>query len=405
MATKKGRPEFAWDEHAQKYRKRLLDPATGKYSINIYASTIAEMRQLVAERRQELAAEADDLARLRSPSVPVYQYAALWHQLNTRKLKKGARDNHASNINNHICPVIGQMAVRDVRPDDIRRVMAGVEHLSKATQTKVLRTVRAIFRSAVENDLIAKSPCVESIKAAGAPTEEKLPLTQAQQRQLIDAVDGCPIRTFVLLGLCCGLRREESLALMWDAVHLDADTPWLEVKRAMRWEPNRPIIDTELKSRSAARRIPIPEPLLTHLRDLPHECELVCHNRGAAYSQTAFRQAWSRIESMTVRDYTYTSNVTHKPVTLHLGIGDSVPYKPGVTVRLDFSVTPHQLRHTYITELFLAGADLKTVQYLAGHSDIRTTLNIYTHLMQNRPEDLSPAVTSAMQHLASSGES
>ena len=45
------------------------------------------------------------------------------------------------------------------------------------------------------------------------------------------------------------------------------------------------------------------------------------------------------------------------------------------------------MRHTYITNLILGGTNIKVVQYLAGHAKVETTLNIYTHLMQNRPED------------------
>ncbi len=54
---------------------------------------------------------------------------------------------------------------------------------------------------------------------------------------------------------------------------------------------------------------------------------------------------------------------------------------------IDFEVTPHILRHTYITNLLLAGTDTKTVQYLAGHEKPKITLDIYAHLTYNRPED------------------
>lgn len=47
---------------------------------------------------------------------------------------------------------------------------------------------------------------------------------------------------------------------------------------------------------------------------------------------------------------------------------------------LDQDITPHYLRHTYATNLRRAGIDMKTAQYLLGHSDIRTTANIYSHV-------------------------
>jgi site-specific recombinase XerD len=48
--------------------------------------------------------------------------------------------------------------------------------------------------------------------------------------------------------------------------------------------------------------------------------------------------------------------------------------------------------HTYITELCLAGLDIKKVQYLAGHSTVQMTLDVYAAVACNRPEDLSPAI-------------
>ena len=42
-------------------------------------------------------------------------------------------------------------------------------------------------------------------------------------------------------------------------------------------------------------------------------------------------------------------------------------------------VTPHVLRHTYCTNLQRAGLDVKSLQYLMGHSNVSVTLDIYTH--------------------------
>ena len=51
-----------------------------------------------------------------------------------------------------------------------------------------------------------------------------------------------------------------------------------------------------------------------------------------------------------------------------------------VTNNVDFDLHPHMLRHTYATILYKAGIDLKTAQYLMGHSDIKMTANIYMHI-------------------------
>ena len=62
--------------------------------------------------------------------------------------------------------------------------------------------------------------------------------------------------------------------------------------------------------------------------------------------------------------------------------------QPKIRYTLDFDVTPHQLRHTYITNLLYAGVDPKTVQYLAGHENSKTTMDIYAKVKYNKPEEL-----------------
>ena len=57
----------------------------------------------------------------------------------------------------------------------------------------------------------------------------------------------------------------------------------------------------------------------------------------------------------------------------------------------------YQYRHTYITNLLYAGVDPKTVQYLAGHENSKTTMDIYAKVKYNKPEELFGVVNGAFQ--------
>ena len=76
-------------------------------------------------------------------------------------------------------------------------------------------------------------------------------------------------------------------------------------------------------------------------------------------------------------------------------LGMTQKNQPKIRYTLDFDVTPHQLRHTYITNLLYAGVDPKTVQYLAGHENSKTTMDIYAKVKYNKPEKLFGVVNGA----------
>ena len=62
---------------------------------------------------------------------------------------------------------------------------------------------------------------------------------------------------------------------------------------------------------------------------------------------------------------------------LYPKLGEKARNNGHVVYSLDFDVTPHMLRHTYITNLIHASVDPKTVQYLAGHENSKITMDIY----------------------------
>ena len=63
-------------------------------------------------------------------------------------------------------------------------------------------------------------------------------------------------------------------------------------------------------------------------------------------------------------------------------VGDTLYY-----VTRDWFNRYNAMRHTHATWLIEAGANIKAVQTRLGHSDIKTTLNIYAHVTKKMEDD------------------
>ena len=287
----------------------------------------------------------------------------------------------------------------DVTADDIRMALVPVSEKSASVFKSVVVLYKSIFNSAIKSKVISRNPTAYlSAKGGGVPQEERAALTDEQAERLIKTVEGLPPYLFVLIGLYTGLRREEILGLKWDSVFLDADAPYLTVQRAWHTESNRPVILNELKTKAAKRNIPIPIRLLAALREAKQAStsEFVIANRdGDPLSYTQFKRLWTYIKTRTVKDRTYYRYVdgVRKAFVVHPKLGEKASRNGRVVYSLDFEVTPHQLRHTYITNLIHAGVDPKTVQYLAGHENSKITMDIYAKVKYTRPTDVAPILS------------
>ena len=361
----------------QYYRRRIRDPE-GK-QVDVYARTLPELDDKIKALQARW-----DLEQTARESPYVYQYAAEWYAAEAPHMSERRQKEVARQINDIICPVIGDMRLSEVTSDDLRRVMASRAGLSAATQEKTRQILKRLFSAAEDAGKAPRDPS-RTLKVTGAPQKQKEALTPEQQKILLDAVKGLSVELFCYLGLYAGLRREEICALMWDCVDLNEKAPYLRVRRACRWVNNsQPEISDVLKSAAAWRTVPLPAPLVNILAaektrltaaQTPLEGRfVVCREDGRPWTYQTLRAAWGAVRARSTAD--------------GKKIGEKAFHHPDVVVSMDFSVSPHVLRHTYITRLILGGMDLKRVQYLAGHSSAKITLDIYTSLMGHEPEDL-----------------
>ena len=364
--------KYPWYPARNCYRKQIRMP--DKSVKTIYAATEDEMDEKLARLKLELQMGADGA----NPTVA--EYAMKWFRLNTPDLSPSRVADYRNAINNHIAPQIAEKRMKEVTLEDGREIMAKLAGKSDSLQANVVCVLRKLFQEAEDTGIILKSP-FHRLKAGGKKAQEKVPLTDEQVDRLVAAVRGTAVEPFVMLGLYAGMRKEEILGLRWENVHLEAPAPYIAVRERVVYVNGQAVHEAALKSKAARRDLPMPEPLVSCLSALERKGEFViCNPSDGPRSQSSFKRLWQMVENRTAKD----DEEVGSKIRNH-----------AIVRSLDFHVTPHLLRHTYITNLRRSGMNIKTVQYLAGHATASLTLGIYVHATQNSPEELFEDINAA----------
>ena len=380
------------------YRTRIVD-ADGK-RVALYGKTCEELYEKVLEAEKQIAE-----ATFRRCTPTVKEYCERWLLKKSANARVTTMNDYRSKIKNYIIAPIGHKYMAEVTPDDVALLMVPASKKSKSVYRSVHMLIKAIFKSAVKSKVIDTSPCEDLSARGGKPQKERNALTDEQADRLISAIKGLPPYVFAMLGLYAGLRREEILGLKWDCVYLNTSAPYLSVRRAWHVEHNRPVVTEDLKTDAARRDIPLPDVLLECLREAKRNSKsdfVIANREGGPLSGTQFKRVWQYIVTRSLKERTYVRYINGQKIvkTVTPKLGEKAAHNGNVVYSLDFDVTPHLLRHTYITNLIYASVDPKTVQYLAGHENSKITMDIYAKVKYNKPEQLVAVVNDAFRRSA-----
>lgn len=243
---------------------------------------------------------------------------------------------------------------------------------------KIVRDIAAgIAEMALENRVIEYNPFsrVKLPKAQKEP-EKREALTKEQQQWILDTPHRA--QTAAMIMMYAGLRRGELLALQWSDIDIKAKT--ISINKSVVMENGKPSIKKGGKTDAAVRTVYIPDILVDYLKDLPRTNFLVCPAaNGNLMSQSAWRKLWSSyITDLNVKygDFDSWKEWSDK----HEKGERPSKFHPKELPMLIPNFTAHWLRHTFITNMYHAGVDILTAKQQAGHSDIKVTMEIYTHL-------------------------
>jgi len=356
--------------------------------VYVKASSPGELEKKVLQKKMEMGAGVNIADR-----TTFREFAYLWLSTYKSGLRANSMATLTGNLEKHIIPTSGDTPLRDIKPLHIQAWLKSIRGLSVSVQRKCIQTVRSIFSAAVDNGLILKSPVSKEDKAMGEETPDEEALTDGQAKALLDAVAGTRAYLFCLLALTTGMRRGEILGLMWEDVDLESGTITVTHNKTFPSDKADAPVTTLLKSEAAHRRLPIPLVLghaLEQERAKASGSPYVLHMAdGRSLTKNSFASLWKIVTARTAGE--------------GRELGSWVQGSNGgrLQVTLDFTCHPHLLRHTYITQLFEAGLDIKQVQYLAGHSTPELTLKVYTHYRKkSREQDTFTRAVAATAYLS-----
>lgn len=238
--------------------------------------------------------------------------------------------------------------IEDIKPLDVSRYLEYLEKKGFAAKTVKGRmlVLNLILKYAILLEYINSNPCQYITVPKGLPKKKRLPATPDDVQKIKENTD----KEFGVLAyfiLFTGCRRGEALAITPEDINLDNKT--VSINKTVEWLGSRPQIKKSPKTDAGNREIPLTDNLIELLTPRMKQNYIFQNEKGELYNNSQVTRGWDKYQ-----------------------------------IETGVQSTPHQLRHAYQTMLFDAGIDIKTAQTWLGHKDIKTTLDIYTHLSESR---------------------
>lgn len=231
--------------------------------------------------------------------------------------------------------------------------------ISSSTLRRVHACICKALNDAITLKLIPSNVSMATIKPKNNTYHAK-PYTAEQVRLFLEAAEGDLAEVPLVLEFFFGLRRSEALGVKLDAI--DLETNRLTIGHTVVVYDSGKLIKADItKTKKSYRVLPIsPEMRLYfehHLRIQKGMRELI----GPSYNSEGYLCVKSN------------GKLIH-PNTVSKHYKD-IARRAGVPVNRN-----HDSRHTAATQLVKSGHNMKEIQKLLGHSDIKTTGNLYSHL-------------------------
>ena len=345
-----------------KYKARYRD-AAGKEHAQTFA---LKKRADEWERQQRAALSRGDHIDPTAGRMLFKDYAEAWRKMQQHGERSAAKCE--SDLRIHAYPTFGSRRLGTIRPSEVTAWYGGLE-LAAVSKRNVYAWLVSIFRAAVQDRLIAASPCQVRQRK-----EKRPPLEALTKEQVVALVAAVPIHMRGLFAFTAGsgLRLGEACGVTLD--RFDALGREVKVDRqCVRTIKGHPVFDKP-KSQAGYRTVPLASVVVN---EVAAHLERHGTGKGGVLFSSSLHGA-------------LTSNQVSRAMKLAIAsiIEDGGTFPAWATF--------HDLRHFYASLLIGRGCNVKQVQTVLGHESAVMTLDLYGHWWPDEDDSLRDAVQSVL---------
>lgn len=277
----------------------------------------------------------------------------LWLEERKADIKESTYTRYARNINKYIIPGFAVRRLDYIDSDKINEVQ---ENLREKLSNKTVSDIMCVFKSIWKYGQDHNYPCCqwrqERIKLKKANKITVIPT--AVQQCIVSALNS--YNEYVIVGilftLLTGVRIGEICGLRWGDI--DLENGYVHIRRTIEriadlsedTAQKTKVIISEPKTENSIRTIPLPDYLVRRIKPFQKDDDF----------------------------YVLTGSLKHtEPHTFY------TRYKTFLRKNKLGDYTFHELRHTFATLCVDRGFDIKSLSEILGHSDVKTTMNLYVH--------------------------
>lgn len=308
---------------------------------------------------------------LRASSQTFQDLADSWIAQNPQKRQRSL-ERDLGILKLHLLPPLGQRKISNIKKTDLQDLINHwfTNGLKPRTIRRHVAVLKAIFKRAIDEERLPRNPA-DGLRIPKADPVEKHPLTPEEAMRLLNAIDPF-FKPLVYIAITTGLRWSELVGLQLRDVVLDGPEPRLTVNRGLHNTTSGPKYEKP-KSTAGHRTIPltaIQTDLITS-----HLAATADHRNG---------------------DATEPLFITQKGGSVNYSNFRNRYFEPALKKAVISQTRIHDLRRTTATMLVEENVDIKSIEQIMGHSDIRLTLGLY---VSTRQSNLRKAIKSLDESL------